>query len=257
MEATGHDLVATVADDLCAMGARPAAVSCFVSHDLSGQGDAVTDSVVEACAIAECAFIGVQTEPDASSDKSSIMMGTAVGFAPAEILRIRAEMRPGDAVIGMLSNGLRTSGFDLIAAHLFGEESGRDVPEGEVIDIVTQRSTIYTPAAMAVLELAVAHGLVNVSRLGLSASLGPALSEGVSAHLDRGAWEVPQVFQSLQDRLALSDETMFQKFNMGIGFVVIAPAEYAEPILAVISEYDRSARIMGEIVPGMRSVRID
>jgi phosphoribosylformylglycinamidine cyclo-ligase len=237
----GTDLVAVVADDLAAKGARPVAVSCFARDDLA---TVVAESVVEACRVAGCAYLGAQIV--AHEVKGPILIGTAVGFAAAKSSPRVEEIRAGDAIIGLLSDDLRTSGFEMISALL------ADHPD--LAEDMMRPSTIFTPAVMAALEIGAVHGMVNISRWGLTRGLATALPPGLSARLDAHAWTVPEVFSELQGRLGLTGAQMLDTFTQGIGFLLIVAAEYAPPLLAVIDEYDRSAVVIGEIVAGNGSV---
>jgi phosphoribosylformylglycinamidine cyclo-ligase len=117
-------------------------------------------------------------------------------------------------------------------------------------------STIFTPAVMAAVEIGAVHGMVNISRWGLTRSVAMALPPGCSARLDAGSWTVPEVFSKLQAHLGLTGAEMLDTFTQGIGFVLIVAAEYAAPLLAVIDEYERAAAVIGEIVTGDGSVHL-
>ena len=47
---------------------------------------------------------------------------------------------------------------------------------------------------------------------------------GCAAQVDRGAWEVPPIFELLRSRGRISDDEMFRAFNMGIGLIVVCAA---------------------------------
>lgn len=234
----GHDLVATVADDLAAMGARPVGVSCFHSSHFAGYEDVVAASLVDACKIAGCGFLGMQSGLLAST--APVLVGTAIGFADGATLSAKQETKRGDAIVGLLTDDLRLSGFEPAILEQLNAEGSEA--------LLQPPATIYTPAVMAAVEIGAVHGMVNVSGDGFSGSLTRLLPEGLTAAIDEESWSVPHVFRSLQNRLAFTDETMFESFNMGIGFLLVVEAEYAEPILAVIDEYGRSARILGVVV---------
>ncbi len=234
----GHDLVATVADDLAALGARPVGVSCFRSPHFSNRENAIEESLREACQIAGCVFLGMQSGLPTST--APTMVGTAIGFADGATLPAQEETKRGDVVIGMLTNDLRLSGF---------EPEILDQIDGDGLGALVQPpATIYTPAVMAAVEIGAVHGMVNIARGGLAASLARLAPEGLSVDLDQEAWSVPHVFRSLQNRLGYNAEAMFMHFNMGIGFLLAVVAEYAEPMLAVIGEYGGDPRIIGRMV---------
>lgn len=100
------------------------------------------------------------------------------------------------------------------------------------------------------------HGMARVGQGGIAASLGRIMPPSVSARVDRSTWHVPEVLGAVRQLLSLEDADLWGGFGMGLSFVGVVNAEYAEAILAVLGEYDRPARIIGEVVPGNGTVAI-
>jgi phosphoribosylformylglycinamidine cyclo-ligase len=61
--------------------------------------------------------------------------------------------------------------------------------------------------------------------------------------------EVPPLFRELQSLGGIEDREMYQTFNMGMGFAVVAPEATAKAVVRALQP-DVNARIVGEVVRG-------
>ena len=115
-------------------------------------------------------------------------------------------MRPGDAVVGLLSPGLRSNGYTL-ARHVLLERAGLDLGDPawagaghSVADELLRPSVIYAPAVLAA-RAALGDGLhacAHITGGGIVGNLPRVLPEGTGAVLARAAWEEPPVFAEIQ-----------------------------------------------------------
>jgi phosphoribosylformylglycinamidine cyclo-ligase len=73
-----------------------------------------------------------------------------------------------------------------------------------------------------------------------------ALPEGVGVSIDRKAWEVPTIFDLIQECGHVDEMEMYRVFNMGIGMVLLVAPEQAEQTLATLHS---EAVVIGQAVP--------
>jgi len=71
------------------------------------------------------------------------------------------------------------------------------------------------------------------------------LPEGVTARFDTRSWPVLPIFRLIQRRGEISDEEMYEVFNMGVGLVLMVSPGDAEAVASAIPEALR----IGEVVP--------
>ena len=261
LDNVGHDLVAVVVDNLASMGARPAAIRAHLSIDSLDTADrrGIADDIAAACQSVGCAYLGASQAAAGPRRSANLdLMATAVGIAQEDALVDPADLKPGDVVIGMRSSNVRTSGFDRVWEAVQGADLVEPMPDSSqtVAEALLEGATVYSPAVIPAIEIGAVHGLAHIDEQGLTTRLASILPIGASAHLEASAWDIPHVFSWLQDRLSATKAEMYRDFNMGIGYVVVDDAEYAEAVLAVINEYDRPSTIIGEIVPGDGSVEV-
>lgn len=202
---------------------------------------------------------------------------------------------PGDVLIGLPSTGLHTNGYSLarrivfehlgltvestvpelqetvgaalLAPHrsylpvirpLLGtgaasadSNAATDAATGTATGVATDSaaSTIGRPAGRI-------KGLAHITGGGITDNLPRILPEGVSARIDRAAWEPLPLFQWLVSAGGVPREDAYRAFNMGIGLIIACAASDQEALLAALhAQGEREARTIGEIVPGDRSVQ--
>jgi len=98
------------------------------------------------------------------------------------------------------------------------------------------------------------HGMAHITGGGLLENLPRILPEGLQVQINEGTWEIPAVFNMIQKIGQVEDEEMYRTFNMGIGYVLIAPEEEAEQILKAVLEQGEKAWIIGEVSKGSGGV---
>jgi phosphoribosylformylglycinamidine cyclo-ligase len=243
-EGVGHDLVAMCVDDLAAVGARPLGfVDYLAVGSLNPDRDrAIVESVAAACVIAGCPLLGGETaehpgvmEPDAVDLAGAVMgiveRGNELGPALVE---------EGDLIVGLVSPNLRSNGFSLVRA-LFGDDVDPH------LDLFLEPSVIYSPGVLSVVERGGVHAAAHITGGGLAGNVVRALPGGLGAQIDTGAWEVPQVFETVAARGVPAAE-MWSTFNMGIGFCLVVAPDAAESAISAASAYQ--GRVIGKIVAG-------
>ncbi|MNW02477.1 Phosphoribosylformylglycinamidine cyclo-ligase [compost metagenome] len=74
------------------------------------------------------------------------------------------------------------------------------------------------------------------------------LQAGLSAKLSRDGWEMPKLFQWLQEQGGVEDTEMHRVFNCGIGMVLVVDAAQADAVAETLREQGETVSKIGEIV---------
>ena len=241
----GIDLVAMCADDVAVQGADPLFFLDYVGVGrlVPSVVEDVVAGVAEGCRQAGCALVGGEVA-EHGEGHSMDLAGFCVGVvARAEVLTGEA-VEPGDAVIGLLSPGLRSNGYSL-ARRLLGADPA-------FLDELLRPSVIYAPRMAALRRAVPVHGFAHITGGGLPGNVARVLPTGCDAVIRRGTWPVPSVFEEIQRRGSVSDDEMRRVFNLGIGMVAVVPADAADRALEVLGD----AAVVGGIEPGSGNVRI-
>ena len=254
-EPIGEDAVAVNVNDLAAVGARPAALVDVVSCGRPsprvfaqlGRG------IRRGLARAECALIGGETAVVPELVTGWDVGGTALGFFPPGRRPVTGSaIRPGDQILGLRASGLHSNGFTLVRALL--REHRIDLrrtkaPNGRRLGPELLRPTrIYTQASEAIADVPGVTGLAHISGGGVRNLI--RLNRRVRFVLD--AWPEPRgLFRWVQELGSLAMMEMYQTFNVGIGFVVVARPGAVPPVVAALTRAGfRDVKPIGHVARG-------
>jgi phosphoribosylformylglycinamidine cyclo-ligase len=241
----GIDLVAMCVDDVAVQGADPLFFLDYVGVGrlVPSVVEDVVAGVAEGCRQAGCALVGGEVA-EHGEGHSMDLAGFCVGVvARAEVLT-GAAITPGDAVIGLLSPGLRSNGYSLARQVLAADPA--------FVDELLRPSVIYAPRMAALRRAVPVHGFAHITGGGLPGNVARMLPADCDAVVQRGAWPVPPVFGEIQRRGGVSDDEMLRVFNLGIGMVAVVPADAVDRALGVLGH----AAVVGAVEPGSGKVRI-
>ncbi len=228
-ESLGVDLVNHCVNDILVQGATPlffldyVASSRLVPEVVSG----VVRGVAAACREAGMALLGGETAemPGVYRVGEIDLVGTIIGVVRRGEVIDGSSIRDGDGVYALASGGPQTNGFSLARAVLSGDYRSplrADDPDGTTIGdalLVPHRS--YAKAVRPLLDAGLVHGMAHITGGGIPGNLVRVLPDGLGATIQRGSWEVPEIFSLIQRRGEVSDEEMHRAFNMGAGFLVV------------------------------------
>ena len=263
-DTVGADLVNHCVNDILVQGADPL---FFLDYLATGRlAPAVAEQVVRgmagACRENGCALLGGETAemPGFYADGEYDLAGFIVGVVERHRIIDGRALVPGDVLIGLPSSGLHTNGYSLARRILFdrlGLQVDSEVPElkATVGDALLAVHRSYRALLGPVVDRQLAKGLAHITGGGITENLPRILPEGVAAEIDRGAWQVPAIFQLLQQAGGVSDDELLRTFNMGIGMIVGCDSRYAAEVLAMLqSSGEPAARVVGWLVQGDKRV---
>jgi phosphoribosylformylglycinamidine cyclo-ligase len=269
-DTVGIDLVAMSVNDCLCAGAEPLLFLDYVamSRDDPDLTSRIVKGISDGCVDAEVALLGGETAilPEFYQPGEYDLAGFCLGVVERKHLLDGSEIRAGDRLVGIASTGLHSNGYSLarkLALDVAGLRPDSHVPElGETVaDAFLRPTRIYTRALKTVYRnyrvKRIVHGIAHITGGGLIDNPPRILPEGLAMRIER-TWDVPPVFPWLQKLGALPDAEMFRVFNMGIGLVLVVAPYYAESIARTLrKDLDLPAWIIGEVVPGGRTVTIE
>ncbi len=264
VEGLGYDLLALVGDDLAASGAIPIAMQDYIAVgylDLD-RVEMLVESIVDACADNDVALLGGETaeHPGTIEGGRFDLAATALGVVELGDEVDNGRIEVGDVIIGVHSPNLRSNGFSLVRA-LIVDQLDLDAPfpgsDRTVAETLLDPSVVYAPAVMNALARSEAHGLAHITGGGIPGTVAGILPEGTAADIERSRWTIPDVFHVIQDLGSVPEEEMFRTFNMGVGFVAVAPEADADLLIRGFDSHGHSAAVIGRIVEGEQTVKID
>ena len=253
----GQDMVGMVVNDIAVTGAKPLFLLDYLATGKLelGVAEAVLAGIVEGCRQAGCALIGGETAemPGFYGAGEYDLAGFAVGLLDQAKMVDGSNIKPGHALIGLLSSGLHSNGFSLVR-HIVFEELKLYL-DAKVDDLPrTLGEELLEPTRIYVkplLHLAKERGLLGAAHItggGLLENVPRMLPDGCKAVFRQSAWPVPPIFDFLRTAGKLDAREMYRTFNHGLGMVCALPQDQAEAALADLEAMGCPARLVGEIV---------
>jgi phosphoribosylformylglycinamidine cyclo-ligase len=215
---------------------------------------AVVGGIAKGCELSGCALIGGETAemPGMYPDGEYDLAGFAVGAVEKSAIITGQSIKTGDVVLGLASSGAHSNGYSLLRKIL---ERANAKPDDDfhgqpMVDVVMAPTRIYVKQVLAALAKhgTSIKGLAHITGGGLLDNVPRILQPGLSAKLHRANWEMPKLFQWLQEQGQVEDTEMYRVFNCGIGMVLVVDPAQAEAIAATLREQGETVSTLGEIV---------
>ena len=261
----GIDLVAMSVNDIITCGAKPLFFLDYISIGKLSKKVVVEliKGVTEGCKMAGCALLGGETAemPGFYPEGEYDLAGFAVGIVEKDKIIDGKEIKEGDSVIGIASNGLHSNGFSLARKVLLESNKykiGDTVSSfGEYLgEELLGPTKIYIHPVLHLLEKYKILGIAHITGGGIVENIPRILPEGVSVRINQKSWPKPPIFPLIQKEGEISDEEMYRTFNMGIGMALIVPQNDASKVSNELNQMDFPSYLIGRVVKGKRKVKM-
>lgn len=285
-DTVGIDLVAMSANDLATLGA--VSPFLFIDYfavqskfaDLGLTGD-LMKGIVKGLEMSEAGdilrsdiHINIGKGETASVDELISGLNPGMGFDIAGGMigfikkkDINSSVKVGDKIIALKSSGPHSNGYtDLRLKLLNGDFETRPehkkkytgsfklddkLGNGTIGEALLEPTRIYckTIAAIAkevkiVCANNTGYGLKNLNRI-----------KGVQFEINNPIKPHP-IFELTKKESKFTDEEMYRKFNMGMGFFIIADKNDADKVLSIAEKFKDEPKVIGEVKKGEGTVLI-
>jgi phosphoribosylformylglycinamidine cyclo-ligase len=258
LDTVGIDLVAMCANDVVCTGARPLFFLDYVAvgNVVPSRVAALVAGVAEGCRRAGCALLGGETaeHPGTMPEDGFDLAGFCVGIANRGELLDPSRVEPGDALLGFPSTGLHANGFSLVRRVLLEGAAARPLDElvpvlGRTLaDELLEPTAIYAQPVLALAAEGLARSAAHITGGGFGENVPRALPEGLAAWIDPSTWHRAPIFDLVAGAAGLEARDLFDVLNMGIGMVVVVPADRAVHARSVASDAGVEAVQIGEVI---------
>lgn len=264
-ESVGKDCLAMSTNDLAAIGA-----DAFVYGDILSSGDsawfsgpgkaravlqgfrAAADEIGLAIPCGETpALKGVV------HDSTIDMAGASLGLIrPKGHLTFGQKLCSGDLIIGLESSGIHSNGVSLArkVAEKLPDGYFSLLPSGKLLgEALLEPTILYTRAIIGMLDSCEVHYLSPITGHGWKKIMRAKkpFSYGIDFVPEPG-----ELFQFLADKSGVSEKEAYFTWNMGIGYVVIAPRESKDAVFAASEKHGIKAFELGTVKDGEKRVSI-
>lgn len=261
----GIDCVAMNVNDIICVGARPLsmvdyiAVECVDSKMFAelgiglSKGAELSDISIPAGEIAQIKEMIKGEREGFGFD----LVGTAIGSVPLDRIITGKDIAEGDALVGLRSTGVHSNGLTLARKVLFDQadfsvdtyrsELGKTIGEA-----LLEPTHIYVPEIMEMIDSNLSlKALVHITSDGFLNLL--RVENNCSFIIDKLPDQLP-IFDLIQSSGRISDEDMFEVYNMGIGFCVVIPENEVDQVFQICEKHKVECFKIGKTVkaPGMK-----
>ncbi len=255
----GIDAVAMCVNDVICCGAEPL---FFLDYIACGKNypekiAAIVKGVAEGCRQGHSALIGGETaeHPGMMPEDEYDIAGFSVGIVDKKNVIDGSKVKAGDVIIGLASTGVHSNGFSLVRK-IFGIDTGDalknlssdyGVLSRSLGETLLEPTKIYVDAIDHLKEKVEIKAICHITGGGFYENIPRMLPEYTNAHIEKGSWEMPEIFPLMKQVGEISEHGMYNTFNMGIGMMVAVDPSEAETALAALKEAGQKAWCIGVI----------
>ena len=223
----GIDCVAMNVNDLLCIGATPISMVDYISMN----DESILEDIAKGLVIgADLANISIAGGEIAMLDHFDLV-GTAVGLV--DKLIIGRDVKQGDIIVGIESNGIHSNGLTL----------ARQILQEEFYPELLKPTHIYVREVLEIINTLPVKALIHITGGGFD-NLSRIENKQVHYVINKPI-EVPEIFLEIRERGNISTDEMYKTFNMGIGFCIVISKEYVDKVIQICEGYNRKAFEIG------------
>ena len=268
-DTVGQDCVAMCVNDIACSGAKPLFFLDYlaVGKNIPENIAEIVKGVADGCLLSECALIGGETAemPGFYPEDEYDLAGFSVGVVDKDKIIDGKSVTSGDVLIGVGSSGIHSNGYSLVRKvfelngdnakanlDLYYDELGQTL--GEALITPTK---IYVKTILSTIEKfgKSVKAISHITGGGFYENIPRMLPENTQAVIKKDSFEILPIFRLLAKKGEISEENMFNTYNMGVGLCMAVSEADAENIAAHINESGEKAYILGTVEKGSSGVK--
>ncbi|NBT30825.1 MAG: phosphoribosylformylglycinamidine cyclo-ligase [Rhodobacteraceae bacterium] len=257
VDTIGIDLVAMCVNDLVCQGAEPL---FFLDYFATGklnvdEATQIINGIALGCEQSGCALIGGETAemPGMYHKGDFDLAGFAVG-AMERGADLPAGVQAGDVLLGLGSNGVHSNGYSFVRKVVelsgLGWADAAPFADGTLGEALLAPTRLYVTQTLAAIRAGGVHALAHITGGGLTENLPRVLPEGLGAHIDLSAWDLPPVFRWLAETAGMSEPELLKTFNSGIGMIVVVDPARADVLAQLLTDAGETVHRIGTVEAG-------
>jgi len=249
----GIDCVAMNVNDMICVGAKPISMVDYIAVQRTDAAmlDAIAAGLCEGARMAQISISGGETAQLKDVIIGFDLVGMAVGRVDLDKVIDGRNVKEGDVVIGVRSNGVHSNGLTLARKALFADHHYAVDHKFDELDVtlgeeLLRPTHIYVPETLEILAKVrgvkalanmTSDGLLNLTRV--KADVGYVIDRLIA----------PQpIFNIIAQHANVEESEMFEVFNMGTGFCYVVDPADADLTLSILKKHGRVAQRIGYAV---------
>lgn len=264
-DTVGIDCVAMCVNDIACAGGEPLFFLDYIAcgKNVPEKIATIVSGVAEGCKQSDAALIGGETAemPGFYPEDEYDLAGFAVGVVDEKELITGKELKDGDVLIGIASSGVHSNGFSLVrkvfemtkeSLDTYYDELGMTL--GEALLAPTR---IYVKALKSIKESGVVvKACSHITGGGFYENIPRMLVDGTHAVVEKDSYPVPPIFKLLAETGDITEQMMYNTYNMGLGMIVAVDPADVEKTMKAIEEAGDKPYVVGRIEAGEKGVTL-
>lgn len=250
-DTVGIECVAMCVNDILCHGAKPL---FFLDYIACGKLEAqvaadLVKGVSEGCAECNASLVGGETAemPGFYREGEYDIAGFAVGIVDKDKIVDGSNIKEGDALIGLSSSGFHSNGYSLIRK-VFTDMD--EIYNGQKLgEVLLTPTKIYVKPILSVLEKFNVKGMAHITGGGFIENIPRMLPKGLTAVINKNSYPIPDIYERFLS-LGITEDELFNTFNMGIGFVLCVDKSIKEQVIKYLISLGERAYDIGFITSG-------
>ncbi|TRZ64557.1 phosphoribosylformylglycinamidine cyclo-ligase [bacterium] len=230
-DTVGEDLVNHCVNDIAVCGAVPL---FFLDYYATGKlvtANAVdiVKGLVRGCERNSLSLIGGETAemPGIYAKNDFDLAGTIVGVVNRKKILNYNNVKKGDVLIGLKSNGLHTNGYSLVRK-IFDSKRKLNTFYKEFNSTLGEELLKVHKSYLKQIQLSLGKfkikSISHITGGGIAGNTKRVIPKGSELSIDWKSWNRPFVFDLIQRKGKVTESDMRRTFNLGIGLVFIISA---------------------------------
>jgi phosphoribosylformylglycinamidine cyclo-ligase len=248
-DTVGIDCIAMNVNDTICVGAEPISFVDYIAIDRPDEEltNAIGKGLERGAEMSNMDIVGGEIAILPDMVKCVDLSGTCLGFVSKKKVITGQEVNAGDLIVSLASSGVHSNGLTL-ARKVF-ESAGigmRDHISGMKRTVgmeLLEPTEIYVRQVLSIINDHNVTGMVNITGGGLRNLL--RMRKGLRYVVDDPVKPLP-IFDRMQELGNIETREMYQTFNMGMGYTIVAPPDEAE----TIASENKNAKVVGYVEKG-------
>ena len=230
----GIDLVAMCINDLIVQGAKPLFFLDYIAIGKLNLNKTkkILKGIFKGCELSDCKLIGGETAemPGIYSKDKFDLAGFSVGIVSKKRILDKKNVKKGDIILAIPSNGIHSNGFSLVRSILKKNKIPTKLKKN-----ILKPTKIYSREILKLTDKNLIHAAAHITGGGLIENLLRSIPENLTLNIDLSKIKILEIFKWLKTK-KLSDQEMMRTFNCGVGFCLIVPKKNISKIKKFFSK---------------------
>ncbi len=244
-DTVGIDCIAMNVNDCICVGATPVAFVDYLAMEKPNQriAEQIGVGLNRGAKLSNISLIGGETAILPELIHGFDLAGTCLGYVEKKDIITGKKIKPGDVIVGLRSSGIHSNGLTLARKIFENRFHDRFLKSNKKIgEVLLEPTRIYVKEILDVIKKFKVHGLAHITGRGarkllrLNKNVGYCIAAPFKPH---------DVFRLIQEIGNIDDKEMYQTFNMGMGFCIIASKKDADSIVKMLKG---KAKVVGSVV---------